>query len=855
MSYFSYHNHTDMSNLRLIDSINTTEGVLDRAFNLGLKGVAITDHETLSSFVRAEKYLQKKRAEDPRWEELKFVRGSEIYLTRNGLTKETAVKGEKYYHFILLAKDYIGYKQLVELSSRAWGRGFKLNMLRVPTYWSDLEEVIGSNPGHVVASTACLGSEIGSKWISVLNGDTKLSDAREWSRDWLNTLSSIFGKNNVVIELQPGVSKEQIFVNKALHDLAVTEDYLFTITTDTHYLTREDRDAHRAFLKSKNGEREVDEFYEATYMMDIKDIHERMDKHIGTNVVDQALKNTLTLLDRFEEYSLLRPLKIPYLPKEQFDVPFITERHPDYWSVLTAIPNLEKYFDSDELADKQFASRLYRFMVEKGEEIDTARYLDTKKASYLDKELGLIWDSGQKQHVSWSKYFLQVADYVNLWWNVSIIAPGRGSAGASYVSFILGIIQIDPTREKAPLLLERFMNPDRASVLDIDIDVASNKRDEAIALLQATYGVDHVTRVATFRTTTAKSAIQTAAKAVGMDIDEARFISGLIPAERGIVRTLKQTYYGDEEQDMKSVREFVKQMNMNPELWQVAQSIEGLVVGLGSHAGGVIISEEPITEYCGLMKTTNGDMITSYDLHELEDLGLIKIDALATTALQKIQTTIELLLEYGYLEDKGSLKANYEQAIGVYNLDRDNPEMWDLANDGKIIALFQMEQMSGVEGMRIIRPRSVEELAILNSTIRLTSEHGQETPVEKFQRFTTDKDAWKNEMEAFDLTEEQQELLRDMLDYSHGMAVHQEDLYSLMAHPDIAGFPFGVIDRLRKAIAKKVGNEFDIFEEQYYQNAKDKNLEPNLVRYVWEKLIKPLRGYGFRMIESLHGDV
>lgn len=848
MSYFSYHGHTHFSNLRLIDSTNTTEGVLNRAHELGLKGVAITDHETLSSFIRAEKYLASKQGKgDPVWDELRFVRGSEIYLTRDGLNAETFIPGvDRFFHFVLLAKDIEGYKQLNKLSSRAWHRSYRHYQIRVPTYYQDLREIVGSNPGHLIGSTACLGSALSTKLLQAKDGIISIDEALQWGREWLESLSEIFGKENLFVELQPGITDEQIYANKYLYQLAKEEGYLPTITTDYHYLRKEDRDTHRAFLKTKQGDREVDAFYEATYMMTTEDIHSRMDEHLGADVVQECLDNTLKVLDMIEDFSLLKPLELPYLPKEQFDLPLVDAQSADVVEVVNAVPLLQNYLDDEDLANKQFATRIIRFLQKESEISGKKNYEIKEKADYMNDELKLIWDSGQKQNVNWSRYFLQSSDYINLWWDITLVAPGRGSAGASYVSYALEITQVDPTREKAPLLVERFMNPDRASVLDIDSDVSSNKRDQCITLMEETYGSENVVRVATFRTETAKSAIQTAARAVGMDVDDARFISGTIPAERGIVRTLAQTYYGDEEQGMKPVREFVRQMNLNPRLWEIAQSIEGLITGLGAHAGGVIVTEKPITEYCGVMKTNRGFLVTAYDLHELEEMSLIKIDLLATQGLQKIQTALELLVEYGYAERKSNLRETYEEVLGIYNINRDNPGMWDMANNGEIISLFQMEQQSGVEGMRIVKPRTVEALATLNSTIRLTSQSGGESPVGKFQRFSMDHEEWEKEMEEAGITEHQKEILRDMLGHSHGMAVHQEDLYQFITHPEIAGMTFGEADQLRKAVAKKTGNDFDIFEEKYYENAHKKGLDINFVNYVWKKLILPQRGYSFR---------
>lgn len=847
MSYTSLHGHTESSNFRLLDSISKPQQILDKAFSLGLKGVAITDHEALSSFVKAEKYLTKKREENDAWNNLKLIRGNEIYLVRNGLSKDNFIRGtDRFYHFILLAKDYEGYLQLCELSTRAWKRAYKHYQIRVPTYYQDLIDVIGENKGHLIGSTACIGGQIGSKFLSALDRTISLDDAMIYNLAWLSRMQEILGKGNLFLEMQPGVTNEQIFCNKNIVSLAQESGIDLIITTDHHYTNKEDRKIHKAYLKSKSGEREVDSFYEATYMMSEEEIHERMDPVIGKEIVDKALDNTNKICDRIEEYSLLKHLTIPYLPKPEFDI----AEQSDYTTIAAKVPNIKKFIESEEVADRQFASRLTVFMNGADEGSSCRRLECDNKCERLNTELGIIWDSGEKNGVTWSKYFLQVADYINIYWTEgdSIICPSRGSAGASYVCYALGLIQIDPTREKAPLIFERFMNPDRASILDIDIDIQSNRRNQCIKALQKTYGVDHVTRVSTFKTEKARSAILTAARALDIDVDTARYISSLIKAERGIQYTLTQTYFGDEENDIKPNSQFVSEMEKYPELWEIAKNIEGLISGLGSHAGGVIITEEPINKTCGIMKTSSGDIVTAYDLHEAEDLGLIKIDLLATEGLSKIRTCLDLLCEHNFIERKPTLKETYESVIGVYNLDRTSEDMWKMVWDNKIISLFQMEQQSGIQGIALTKPRSLEDLATLNSVIRLMPpDKSAERPLEKFARFRNDPAAWDEEMEQYGLNEHEKELMHSMFDYSNGIAAQQEDLYQLMRCEEIVGYSFGDADKLRKAVAKKSPKDYQAFEEQFWKDVAERGSSRNLCNYIWNVLVASQRGYSFNL--------
>ena len=269
--YYSLHNHTEASNARLIDSITKIEDLIQYAFDIGLKGVAITDHETVKAHVRASKYIKKQREKDKRWENFKLIYGNEIYLCRNNLTKENYNKEKDYFfHFILLALDEEGHKLIRKLSTRAYEHSFmRGKMLSVPTYYKDLEEIIKPNQGHIIASSACIGSFLGRNIL-----DNKSND---FLIEWISYIQSIFGKENFFLELQPSFNEEQIKVNKKLLELSNILNIPAIVTTDSHYLSKEDRPIHKAYLNSKEGEREVDSFYASAYMMNEKEIHSYMD--------------------------------------------------------------------------------------------------------------------------------------------------------------------------------------------------------------------------------------------------------------------------------------------------------------------------------------------------------------------------------------------------------------------------------------------------------------------------------------------------------------------------------------------------------------------------------------------------
>lgn len=847
MTYVSLHNHTDFSNIRFPDSINTVGDLIDQAYKIGLKGVAITDHECISSYVKIGEHIARRRKENPgtNWQDFKVIYGNEIYLCRNGLTNENFEKGkDKYFHFILLAKNARGNQQIRELSTRAWQRSYMYFHRRCPTYFDDLEEIVGVEQGNIIASSACLSGQL--PYLIMRMKETGFIDIYENAISrWVEKIQSIFGKENFYFELQPALSDEQIYVNKELLRLSKKFNIKCIITTDSHYLEQPGREIHKAYLNSKEGEREVDAFYEATYLMKASELWERMGDYIPKKDFDQMLQNTLDIGAECEDYDILKPLHLPYIPREHKDQALnhpITARAED-------VPHFFKFYNSTEPADKQLAIRIHNYLTN----INThGNYLDNFKVA--DYELGIIWESGITQGVHWSRYLLQMADYCDIIWNEgdSLICPARGSAGASYVMYALGIIQIDRTREKAPLLFERFMNPERVSVLDVDIDVESTKRNRVIAALQSVYGEDRVVRVCTFKTEKAKSAILSAGRGLGIDIDTTRYIASLVGSERGIQHTLQDMYHGNEEKELRPHSTFVNEMTKYPKLWSVAQRIEGLINGVGVHAGGIIVLDEPLTNRCAIMTTTRGVPVSSFDLHDAEKTGLIKIDLLATEGLSKIRTTLDLLVEYDQIDPEATLRETYEKIIGVYKIERHDPKMWEKVWNNEIISLFQMEQQSGIQGIALTKPRSLEDLATINSVMRLmASERGAEQPLNKYARFRENSTAWDQEMIRFGLNDEERELLHSILDYSSGICAHQEDLYTLLTHPEIAGWSLGKADQVRKAVAKKSPEDYRQLELEFFENASSKQLSSALVNYTWAVLVATQRGYAFNAAHTL----
>ncbi len=828
----SLHNHTDSSNIRLRDCIIKPEDLIKYAAELGHKVVAITDHECISNHIKIEKIAKK-------YPDIKVIRGNEIYLCRNGLNADNYNRDfDRYYHFILLAKDAIGHQQIREISTRAWMRSYTARgMRRVPTYYQDLFDIIGENPGHVIGSTACLGGALPTQ---ILRG----TDKNKLNR-WICQMIEIFGKDDFYLEMQPSLNKDQIKVNRELFSFANYYGLNYIITTDSHYLKAEDRFIHKAFLNSQDGDREVDEFYASTYMMSTEELESYMKKSFDDiDLIHAAYYSIQDIANKCEDYSLLKSLKIPELTWKE--APTLLTKTKDKWFKL--IPELLEFYISDYKGDR----RLAELIIERIENDETLQNEKTYKAINECLEMTKISSEVNKTH--WSAYYLNLQKIIDVCWDAgSLVGPGRGSGVGFILLYILGITQINPLRETTPTFAWRFLNPARVSVLDVDFDIEGSRRAAVLSKFREVHGENRVSNVATCGTEKSKSAILTAARGLGIDVDVASYISSLIPSDRGLTRTLDQCMYGDEEAGFSPIKQFVIEMTENyPELWKVAHKIEGLINRLGQHAGGVIFVDEPFTNSTSLMRAPDGTIITAFDLHDCEDVSLIKYDALSVEAMDKIHICLDLLCEAGLIEKKANLKETYENAIGIYNLERNNSEMWKMVWEHKIFSLFQMEQQSGIQGIALSKPSSVDDLATLNSVIRLMAqEKGAEQPLQKFARFKSNIQNWYDEMYAYGLTTAEQKILEPHLLPSNGICESQEGFMTLVQIPECGGFDLTWADRLRKSIAKKNPAEYEQLTKEYFKQVKEKGLSPKLCNYVWNVLVATSRGYGFNKSHTL----
>lgn len=429
-SYFSIHNHTDYSNIKGLDSTIKVEELINNAIEMGLNGCAITDHETFSGHIEALNVLKKRKNKN-----FKLVLGNEIYLTRNNLSKETVNKKEKYWHFLILAKDKKGHDQLRKLSSIAWSENyFRFYNERVPTFYKNLEEVVGKEKGHLIASTACLGSEFANRIMMAKNNP----EEKEKLDSFVNWCLDLFG-NDFYIELQPSNTIEQIEYNKEAIVYADKKKVPLIITTDSHYLNKKDREIHKAFLKSNNSEREVDSFYSSTYMMNWEEIKEYC-PYIPEEKMEEIRKNTLNIFEKCESYNLDNSQKIPRVPQKQkykvvnFE---FKEENKNY-------AYINKYISSPYEEDVIFINKLLislkKYCAGKSES-----WISTRK-NRLEEELAELWETSVNLDERVSAYFTTMERIMEIAWEEvkTIVGPGRGSVFGMLTAFLLGIIQEDP---------------------------------------------------------------------------------------------------------------------------------------------------------------------------------------------------------------------------------------------------------------------------------------------------------------------------------------------------------------------------------------------------------------------------
>lgn len=842
MQRFEVHSHTMYSNIRLLDCINRPKALVNRAIELGLAGIAITDHECLSCHIELNQYQKE-------IENFKIALGNEIYLTND------RENGQKYYHFILIAKDKEGHRQLRELSSQAWMNSYyDRGMERVPTLKSELKEIIGKNPGHLIATTACLGGELSTNVLEMENcrkiGDhVSAAAAREKIVSFVLEMKALF-KDDFYIECAPAASKEQIIVNKKLLDIANAMDVNMIIGSDAHYLSKEDRYVHKAYLNSKGGEREVDSFYEYSYLQTEEELVNNLLYSFDGDQIAMFYNNSMEIFNKIEVYDLTHAQKIP-----EVDVKVYPKDNS-----LSEYPVLHSLLMSDDVQDRYWVNTCLKALQDK--EIFNKTYLDR-----LEEEADIKQTVGQKLGTNMFAYPNTLQHYVDLFWECgSTVGAGRGSSCSGLNHWLMGITQLDPIEWNLPFW--RYLNKERIELGDIDLDLCPSKRPLIIKKIKKERGMKFnqevseiakknlgCTLIATFGTESTKSTILTACRGYrsedcpdGIDVDIAQYLSSLVPQERGFLWSLKDVMYGNQDKGRKPVTPFINEVSEYPGLLEIMEGIEGLVNKRSSHASGVIMFDKDPYEFGCFMRTPKGEIITQYDLHMAEAAGMTKYDFLVTEIQDKFVQAIDFLQEDKIIPKNLSLREVYDTYFHPNIVPLNNKQIWKAIQNTSVLDLFQFDSLVGSQAAKKIKPASILELADANGLMRLmTSEKGEETPMDKYVRFKEDINLWYDEMRDYGLTLSEQKVLEPYFLKSYGVPPSQEQMMQMLMDDHICGFSLKDANTARKIVGKKQMSKIP----ELHQQVLDQATSPAMGKYVWECGIGPQMGYSFSIIHAL----
>lgn len=715
-------------------------------------------------------------------------------------------------------------------------------MERCPTLKSELVEIVKKYPNSLVADTACLGSEFDAYVLNLVEAEKKEDEEEilKWKikiRDFLGFCLDLF-EDDFYIEIAPGVSKDQKTFNKRVKKIAQYYKIKMVMGTDAHYPSSEFREIHKAFLNSKDGEREVDSFYHDAHLMDDEEAFENVKDIFTKEEFQEMCNNSLEIMNKIEGYELFHSPIIPEVrvfppePKENKD--------------LASYPTLSNLVISKNPQEREWVNQCLISLKEKKID-DTVHYerleLEASILSYISEKLGNCLYS----------YFNTFRHYIDLFWECgSIVGPGRGSAGSFLSNYLLGITQLDPIEWGLPYF--RFLNKDRAELPDIDLDLAPSKRPLVLKKIREERGELNVAQVATFGTTSSKSAIGTACRGYrskeypkGIDVDIATYLSSLVPVERGLVWSLSECFEGNEEKNRKPVRELVSQFEKYPGLKEIALGIENLVVRRGQHASGVILYNNSPFETTALMRSPNGDITTQYDLHRAERAGDVKFDFLVTDICDKLAVALNLLKDNGYFQGLNSLREIYNKYLHPQVIDIKNPRLWEALENGEVQDVFQFNTAIGIQTAQAIKPHNPAEMTSANALMRLVAPEGDERPFDRYIRFKKDISLWYKEMDNFGLTKEEQKILEPYYKRDYGVPSSQEQLMLMVMDPKISHFTLAESNQCRKVLAKKKVKEIPIIQEKFLSQCPSKKLG----EYAWKTMMKPQMSYSFSEVHAL----
>jgi DNA polymerase III subunit alpha len=756
-NFVHLHLHTDYS---LLDGACEIGELTTEAARRGMPAVAVTDHGNL--FAAANFFHQAKT------HGVKPIIGCEVYVAPDN-HKNRGTEAERSNHLVLLCENEEGYRNLIQLVSTGFLDGFYYK----PRVDHDL---LAQHSKGLIALSACLRGEVASALL-----DEKFDLARTNAY----RLRDIFGKGNFFLEVQDQGLEVEKRINRDLVKLSRETGIPLVATNDTHYLTRADAHAQEVLMCIQTGKTmsdtqrmkfATDQFYFKTA--------EEMAQVFGE--LPDALERTLTIAERCN-------VKI-----ERVSNPFPEFKVPEGQTT-------DSYFET--VARAGFATRALQF--ERLAKENRLRHPIAEYEKRLTSEIEMI------KKMRFAGYFLIVWDFIHYARAQGVpVGPGRGSAAGSLVSYALQITDVDPLQYD--LLFERFLNPERISMPDIDIDFCMRRRGEVIDYVRQKYGDKSVAQIITFGTMAAKAVLKDAGRALEMPYGEVDKIAKMIPTTLNIELedALEQT---PQLQALRKSDERVK------ELVEVALRLEGLARHASTHAAGVVISPRPLTEIVPLYKSNKDEITTQYDMNALERIGLLKMDFLGLTTLTVLDDAVRMI------------KQNRDVTLDLETLPLDDPATYALFTRGDATGIFQFESHGMRDILRRYQPTRLEDLTALNALYRPGPIQGG-----MIDDFIARKHGKKKV--AYDLPE-----LEEILSETWGVILYQEQVMQIANR--LAGFSLGDADILRRAMGKKKHEEMAAQREKFLNGCQARKVPAKKAEKIFD-LMAEFAGYGFNKSHS-----
>jgi DNA polymerase-3 subunit alpha len=750
------HCHTDYS---LLDGACEIGQLMDLVVQQKMPAVAMTDHGNLFGAVEFYNKAKEKGVQP--------VIGCEVYVSQQGLA--TRSENDRYNHLVLLCETQEGYRNLLKLVSTSFLEGFYYK----PRIDKDL---LARHSKGLIAMSACLRGDI---------NETIMANRYEEAKRLAYGYADMFGKENFFLEIQDhGLDQDKVVVPQ-VHRLSQETRIPLVATNDSHYMRKEDARAHEILLCIQTGKTMSDpqrmRFTQPEFYLKTRD--EMLAMFGG---LEDALDRTWEIARRCQVN--LEKVKEPF-PK--FDVP--AEHTTDTYFEYVARQGFEKRRTRLETMRKAGALKH-----------DLAEYVER-----LEREIRMI------QQMKFSGYFLIVWDFIRFAKSRGIpVGPGRGSAAGSLVSYSMNITDIDPLENG--LLFERFLNPERISMPDIDIDFHTRRRGEVIQYVTEKYGREQVAQIITFGTLGARTAIKDVGRVLDISFGDVDRITKLIPTQLNI--KLKEAL-----QQEPAIEDAARKDPRLKEVLEVAVKLEGMARNASMHAAGVVISPVPLQELVPLYKTNKDEIVTQYDMVGLEKLSLLKMDFLGLTTLDIIQDALALI------------EQNRGVKLVMEDLPLDDQATYQIFCKAYTSGIFQFESPGMRDILRKYQPSRIEDLCALNALYRPGPIQGG-----MIDDFIDGKHGRKQV--TYDFPD-----LKEVLEETYGVIVYQEQVMQISNR--LAGYSLGDADILRRAMGKKKAEEMAAQRERFLQGAKQKGLPQKKVEKVFD-LMEKFAGYGFPKAHS-----